>query len=114
MHTYIHTQTHTHIHIYIYIHIYLHTHAHTNIGFSQSLVIAWAKIYINLRIFYVYRSHLDGHCLGVLFSNKAFPSRVLGLAWKGDPKKQSGICQKRRKEVQLKNYKVAVADIFTT
>ena len=40
-----------------------------------------------------------------MFSNKAFPSRVLGLAWKGDPKKQSGICQKRRKEVHLKNYK---------
>jgi hypothetical protein len=38
--------------------------------------------------------------LGILFSNKAFPSRVLGLAWKGDPKKQSGICQKRRREVQ--------------
>ena len=50
-------------------------------------------------------SHLDSHCLGILFSNKAFPSRVLGLAWKGDPKKQSGICQKRRKDVHLKNYK---------
>jgi hypothetical protein len=33
--------------------------------------------------------------LGILFSNKAFPKRVLGLAWRGDPVQKSGICQKR-------------------
>jgi len=51
------------------------------------------------------RSRLDKHCLGILFSNKIFASRVLGLAWKGDPRKQSGICQKRRKDVAFKNSK---------
>jgi len=56
---------------------------------------------------------LDGHCLGVLFSNKAFASRVLGLAWKGDPKKQSGICQKRRREVLLKNSRYQFHQRFT-
>ena len=43
-----------------------------------------------------FRSYLDRHCLGILFSNKAFPKRVLGLAWRGDPSKHSGICQKRQ------------------
>jgi len=42
------------------------------------------------------RSYLDRHCLGILFSNKSFPKRVLGLAWRGDPSKHSGICQKRQ------------------
>ena len=42
------------------------------------------------------RTFLDRHCLGILFSNKAFPKRVLGLAWRGDPTKNSGICQKRQ------------------
>jgi hypothetical protein len=63
------------------------------------------SVLLIIRFQFCFRSRLDGHCLGVLFSNKAFPSRVLGLAWKGDAKKQSGICQKRRKEVLLKNYK---------
>ena len=43
-----------------------------------------------------FRSYLDRHCLGILFSNKSFPKRVLGLAWRGDPSKHSGICQKRQ------------------
>jgi len=42
------------------------------------------------------KTFLDRHCLGILFSNKAFPRRVLGLAWRGDPAKKSGICQKRQ------------------
>lgn len=42
------------------------------------------------------RTYLDRGCLGILFSNKAFPRRVLGLAWRGDPTKNSGICQKRQ------------------
>ena len=42
------------------------------------------------------RTFLDRHCLGILFSNKVFPKRVLGLAWRGDPSKNSGICQKRQ------------------
>ena len=42
------------------------------------------------------RSYLDQHCLGILFSNKSFPKRVLGLAWRGEAAKSSGICQKRR------------------
>ena len=45
---------------------------------------------------YLFRTFLDRHCLGILFSNKAFPRRVLGLAWRGDPAKKSGICQKRQ------------------
>ena len=72
---------------------------------AEILIIAKRIIVTSFHYLKTYRSHLDSHCLGVLFSNKAFPSRVLGLAWKGDPKKQSGICQKRRKEVHLKNYK---------
>lgn len=39
---------------------------------------------------------MDQHCLGILFSNKSFPKRVLGLAWRGEAAKSSGICQKRR------------------
>ena len=46
--------------------------------------------------FFYSRTFLDRHCLGILFSNKAFPRRVLGLAWRGDPAKKSGICQKRQ------------------
>jgi len=42
------------------------------------------------------QTFLDRHCLGILFSNKVFPKRVLGLAWRGDPSKNSGICQKRQ------------------
>ena len=48
------------------------------------------------------RSHLDDHCLGILFSNRVFVDRILGLAWKGDPKKKSGICQKRTQKKKLK------------
>ena len=48
------------------------------------------------------RSHLDDHCLGILFSNRIFVDRILGLAWKGDPKKRSGICQKRTKKKKLR------------
>ena len=44
------------------------------------------------------RSHLDEQCLGILFSNRVFVNRILGLAWKGDSKKRSGICQKRTKK----------------
>ena len=47
-------------------------------------------------ISFTLRTFLDRHCLGILFSNKAFPRRVLGLAWRGDPAKKSGICQKRQ------------------
>ena len=48
------------------------------------------------------RSHLDDHCLGILFSNRIFVDRILGLAWKGDAKKKSGICQKRTQKKKLK------------
>ena len=47
------------------------------------------------------RSYLDDHCLGILFSNRIFVNRILGLAWKGDPRKKSGICQKRTRKRKL-------------
>ena len=47
------------------------------------------------------RSHLDDQCLGILFSNRIFINRILGLAWKGDPKKKTGICQKRSRKRRL-------------
>ena len=48
-----------------------------------------------------FRSYLDQHCLGILFSNKSFPKRVLGLAWRGEAEKGSGICQKRQAGLNL-------------
>ena len=47
------------------------------------------------------RSYLDDHCLGILFSNRIFVNRILGLAWKGDARKKSGICQKRTRKRKL-------------
>jgi len=41
------------------------------------------------------RYQLDGYCLAILFSNKEFPGKVLGLSWRGDPEKRAGICQTR-------------------
>ncbi len=41
------------------------------------------------------RYNFDGFCLGVLFTNRAFSELVLGLSWRGNPKKDGvgGICQ---------------------
>ena len=41
------------------------------------------------------RYQLDGYCLAILFSSKVFPGKVLGLSWRGDRQKSSGICRSR-------------------
>ena len=43
------------------------------------------------------RYNFDGFCLGVLFTNRVFEDLVLGLSWRGNPKKNGvgGICQNR-------------------
>ena len=59
---------------------------------ANGCILFWLAVFHSL----THRTFLDRHCLGILFSNKAFPRRVLGLAWRGDPAKKSGICQKRQ------------------
>ena len=38
---------------------------------------------------------LDGYCLAILFSNKVFDGKVLGLSWRGNNETRAGICQTR-------------------
>ena len=41
------------------------------------------------------RYQLDGYCLAILFSNKVFAGKVLGLSWRGNNETRAGICQSR-------------------
>ena len=41
------------------------------------------------------RYQLDGYCLAILFSNRVFAGKVLGLSWRGNSKTRAGICQTR-------------------
>ena len=74
---------------------------HVTSGFTSATHDIIVSFFFQLSLFFCVcffysRTFLDRHCLGILFSNKAFPRRVLGLAWRGDPAKKSGICQKRQ------------------
>ena len=63
---------------------------------KKKKLLSFSKINNFIFLIFFSRSYLDQHCLGILFSNKSFPKRVLGLAWRGEAAKSSGICQKRR------------------